>query len=628
MKQHHLFSIGAFLLVLTLSGLMTGCMEKDVYDPTHGKDPLPDPDEYFGFKMRGDVKLFVNYDISGFTPLIEIYGENPMETVEGTPVKKEGIEALFKTYTDNKGKYEGEMQLPTYLDKVYLYTATWGLPRCIELEIKDNAVSFDMSAKSDLKQRFTTRASSDVPYEVKPNINLYSLCSWGEGGSLSASYMSIETTVGDESILNLTDRMKTFFAKGDQDNSYLVGNRNAINISVKEAATLDIVFLNRDAEFNNTFGYYYYKTGTSVDVDKVKKYIVFPNVSFSVHEGQLPILKLGSKVRLLYFNESTGQASETFPAGYTVGYFIYANGFASNYEDNLGDYINVEKLLTSNPKFNSPSFVSVKDKKSGKTIVGAEDRENLSYCDLLFYVDATPEKSIEDPNRPVIPDDGKEDPKPDADENLSGTLAFEDIWPSGGDYDMNDVMVEYERNLYFNQKNVVTKIVDIFTPVHNGATYTNAFAYQVDAAQLGDKLELPEGAILEKETNSIIVMPNAKLNIGKKYVVTREFNGAFKKDELVDYNPYIIVNYSQGQQSRTEVHLPKHKATSFADMSLIGSNDDAYYIKRDGEYPFAIDIPILNFTPATERRNIDIEYPDFATWADSKGQKCKDWYKK
>lgn len=28
MKQHHLFSIGAFLLVLTLSGLMTGCMEK------------------------------------------------------------------------------------------------------------------------------------------------------------------------------------------------------------------------------------------------------------------------------------------------------------------------------------------------------------------------------------------------------------------------------------------------------------------------------------------------------------------------------------------------------------------------------------------------------------------------
>lgn len=32
MKQNRLISIGAFILVLALSGLMTGCMEKDVYD--------------------------------------------------------------------------------------------------------------------------------------------------------------------------------------------------------------------------------------------------------------------------------------------------------------------------------------------------------------------------------------------------------------------------------------------------------------------------------------------------------------------------------------------------------------------------------------------------------------------
>lgn len=35
----------------------------------------------------------------------------------------------------------------------------------------------------------------------------------------------------------------------------------------------------------------------------MKKYIIFPNVSFSVYGGQLPILKCGSKVRLLYFDE-------------------------------------------------------------------------------------------------------------------------------------------------------------------------------------------------------------------------------------------------------------------------------------------------------------------------------------
>lgn len=145
------------------------------------------------------------------------------------------------------------------------------------------------------------------------------------------------------------------------------------------------------------------------------------------------------------------------------------------------------------------AFVSVKDQKSGKTILGAEDGVNQSYCDLLFYVDATPGSSIDDPERPSIPDEGdKEEPKPDEDENVTGTLAFEDIWPSGGDYDMNDVIVEYERKVYFDKKNIVTKIVDEFTPVHDGATYVNAFAYQIDAAQIGDKITLPEGAILEK----------------------------------------------------------------------------------------------------------------------------------
>ena len=51
-------------------------------------------------------------------------------------------------------------RLPTYLNKVYLYTATWGLPGCIELEIKDNAVIFDMSAKSNPKDVYKRQIHS------------------------------------------------------------------------------------------------------------------------------------------------------------------------------------------------------------------------------------------------------------------------------------------------------------------------------------------------------------------------------------------------------------------------------------------------------------------------------------
>ena len=49
---------------------------------------------------------------------------------------------------------------------------------------------------------------------------------------------------------------------------------------------------------------------------------------------------------------------------------------------------------------------------------------------------------MDDSNRPNIPDNDKPIEEPDAQENLLGTLAFEDIWPNGGDYDMNDVVVE------------------------------------------------------------------------------------------------------------------------------------------------------------------------------------------
>lgn len=49
--------------------------------------------------------------------------------------------------------------------------------------------------------------------------------------------------IGNESILDLTDRMKTFFNKGGQDNSKLLGNGKTINISIKEDNTaLNLIF--------------------------------------------------------------------------------------------------------------------------------------------------------------------------------------------------------------------------------------------------------------------------------------------------------------------------------------------------------------------------------------------------
>lgn len=589
------------------------------------------------------MSLNVNYALPGFAALIEVYDIDPMEIVGNTPVKKQGVEALFKIYTDESGKFNGKMNIPTSVKSVYLYTESWGLPRCMSLEVKDGMVNFNMAdlGTSTVKTKNNTRYydfQGTVPYVLNRNANLYSLCKWGEGGSLNSEYMSLETQVGDETVGSLTQRLKNIFNPDgipNVDNMHLVTQSEVTNITVTQDGTaLDVVFLNRDAEYNNSFGYYYYKTSEGANMSNMKKYIVFPNVSFSVYGGQLPILKCGSKVRLLYFDEQ-GNAKKEFPAGYTVGWFIYADGYNQNENE-----IDIKKqvvsgfanLLASNQVSGQQrqNFVSVKDEKSGKVIIGVEDGANNSYCDLLFYVNAS--KAIEDPDgRPVIkPDDGNEPEKPDVIETKTGTLAFEDIWPDGGDYDMNDVIVEYNCAVSFDKKNQVTKIVDTFTPVHDGAVFANAFAYQIDKGQFGKitSSATTEGIRTETETSSIIVCPNVKQAARKAYTVTREFaSGSFNKKDFKSYNPYIIVKYAEGQRSRTEVHLPKHEATSFADLSLIGSGKDAYYVDKAGAYPFAIDIPIVNFIPVTEKSSIDTEYPYFKAWADSKGREYTDWYK-
>lgn len=628
MTQKRLFGIsGAIATAALIGGLLAGCMEKDLYDPNYGKEPLPDPSEYFGFETRGDVKLSVNYDVPGLVALLEVYDEDPMEVVDNVPVKKEGVDALFKIFTDGNGKYEGKMNIPTSVETVYLYTSSWGVPRCVKLDIKDGMASFDMSKKdsSTAKTKAVTRSynfNGNAPYFINSIQNLYSLCAWNESGVPRSPYITNVGKVGDENIGDLVSRMKQFFSKNNYENSYLFISPDVANIAVtQEGTSLDVVFVNKDASYHNTFGYYFYQTGDMGNANVysgVKKYIIFPNVALTTGDGWgEPVLRCGDKVHLLYFDDK-GNSSTTFPAGYTVGFFILPNAY---------DFSNNEIKLVN---YNS-NFVTVKDEKSGKTIIGVEDGANESYCDLLFYVDASPESSIDNPNRPSIPDDNKPIEVPDADEGVKGTLAFEDIWPNGGDYDMNDVIVEYKRTVYFNADNMINKIVDTFTPTHDGAMYDNAFAYQIDGGQFG-KVTSDKDIKVENETSSIIVFPSVKQAVKGKVgtcTITRTFEKAtFNKENLKIYNPYIIVKYAAGQQNRTEVHLPKYSSTSYADKSLIGSSKDVYYINRDGAYPFAIDIPMLNFIPVTETHNIDTEYPYFKNWADSWGSKSTDWYKK
>lgn len=637
-----------------LACLTFGCaQEKDFYEPDNNL--LPNENEYFGFETRKDLNLNVNYD-TPINALVEVYTEEQIETVNGNPGIKAGEEALFKIYTDATGKFSGKMDLPASVKSVYVYTAAWGLPRFVKLKVDNGSVDLDLTktATSKSTKAAVTRShnfGASIPYPVYTNKNLYSLTPWGGYGALDyyvdntgehfiTGYLTPTSTVGNETVGEFADRLMGVLV-GDKhgsevDNSGYVTNNGGANLTMAKDGSVSVAFVNRDASYDNVFGYYYYKEGETPDPATLRKYIVFPNVITATQVGDfvaqfVRVLKLGDKVQLKYFGENgTDGPSDTFPAGTVIGWFIYADGYKTpgKYFGPDADEIKMDApLITSN---DNNRYITVKDNKSDKYIIGVEDGGNKSYCDLLFYAEATPGDAIKpdghpniDPNTPVE--------KPDAVETKTGTLAFEDIWPTGGDYDMNDLIVEYRHEVSFDKDNRVKKVVHQFTPVYKNAGLVNTFAFQIDPSEpLGWVVDgLSDGITVEKETNSFLVCQGLDANIDKTFTITRDFMQGdippIRKDEMKKYNPYLISGY-KGETPRIEVHLPKHKPTDKIDAALVGTGDDAYYIDKDGLYPFAIDLPITGFSQTVERTAIGEVYPDFVIWVESKGEKATDWY--
>ncbi|MDX5430392.1 MAG: LruC domain-containing protein [Bacteroidota bacterium] len=60
------------------------------------------------------------------------------------------------------------------------------------------------------------------------------------------------------------------------------------------------------------------------------------------------------------------------------------------------------------------------------------------------------------------------------------TLMFEDLWPGKGDYDFNDLVVDYRINRITNANNKIVKAEAVVVLRAIGASYTNAFAFQIN----------------------------------------------------------------------------------------------------------------------------------------------------
>ena len=244
-----------------------------------------------------------------------------------------------------------------------------------------------------------------------------------------------------------------------------------------------------------------------------------------------------------------------------------------------------------------------------------------------------------------------------------GTLAYEDLWPGRGDYDMNDVVVDYRFNTITDHNNNVVEIYGTFVLKASGAYFNNGFGFQIPTNNVDPTTMTVTGYNLSHSIVSLnshgfengqtkptiivfddflSIMPNPGCGIGVNttpgcaYIapVTITIHITFSSPQyqmsqtnIENFNPFIFV----GLDRTHEVHLPDYVPTSLANPALFGTYDDNSipsankYYKTVNNLPWAINV-YNSFDYPKEKVDIINTYLHFVDWVTSGGILYPDWY--
>ncbi len=240
-------------------------------------------------------------------------------------------------------------------------------------------------------------------------------------------------------------------------------------------------------------------------------------------------------------------------------------------------------------------------------------------------------------------DNYPEDPDKAFNNNTDGTLAYEDLWPVKGDYDFNDLVIDYEINQITNAANRITQIKIALDVKAAGAAYQNAFGIEIPgllpsnvANVYGDfKHETTLPNIGTSNDGNFVIIPfdhtrhlfeSQSIYINTRYYpavstevmnFTINLSAPIRMNELYTppYNPFIIIH---SEPNGDEVHL-------------IGMNSVFYETNGENPYkdengmPWAINIP-TQFDYPIEDEDIQNVFYHFNEWINSNGESYPDWY--
>lgn len=655
------------MLLITISTfVLSSCTDKDVY-----QGPKEDDKEFNGFDyvtVQNEVNLEVSYLNSEVQANVyfELYDEMPVTPGEYNYIKRDDVSPLFTAYTADNSVFNGKVELPAYVKKVYIYTPAFFAQNLIEAEVINGVIKATDDA-TDVNTRVVSSTSKEHDSYMLTQENTpaaYQDTRWKDwlGTYNKKRNGEIEYKYIGDLAAQQKDGLYTAHTRVINVNKACPPEyRSYSDMYINEDAEVAVTFLGQNTCWNCSMGYYYYKEGEKpTTLEDAHIIMLFPNTQ----DGQWINNKAGAKVtagidrltsvQLKYYPHIASGSMEgetnAFPAGYRIGFVLANNAWSHRVSGfNRGNKYRAatsEGLSVNNNgvAFNAPRTAVYK--YGDWIMISFEDfTSDQNFSDVVITLKSNPVDAITD--IPVVnPDDDKTTIAP----SLKGTFAFEDLWPSQGDYDMNDVMARYSYGKTFDINNKIYSETFVFKTFANVAANTNGLAFKLTTngtvssatfavCKVGETEFKEEPLQYEQADNVYILTDNVKGNLGEEYKVTVNYAEGSPATKQSDVEAFIFKNEDSGK--RWEVHLPKYKPTSKVESSYFGKGDDAskpeqgiYYV-RNGSYPFAIFLSGANeedlsrlLDGSNERVAIDKLYDGYSGWVESNGTQNKDWYKK
>ncbi len=585
--------------------------------------------------------------------------------------------------TTEAGLFETTIEFPTSLDSIYLYTDYLGLPDWHRVSTAEDEIIYNIggSNPSDgIVDRYTPQDNgenfqSDIQARRASNpTSKYVYKASFDNNGVPSNLLPDRDFISQD-LLDLVNASLPEKRPVPVYNPEYIADDIKSDVILSKESEAWITFVHEGAGYRNALGYYYYPTDsvpqTIDDIDSL--FIVFPNASLNRSGGGLVA---GDKVYL-----------GKFPANTSIGFFLVPNGWTGRgVNQGIGGEIKYsdKQLNTYTSEAYRNHVALLRDDVRELLILGMEDITrpggDKDFNDAIFYItlsefDALVVDNIAETKTDERPDDD-EDGIPNVNDEYpndplrafriklpgiegEGSLMFEDFWPKRGDYDFNDLIVNYNYEIVTNSANKIIDLDATFKIQAIGAGFRNGFGFQLDIDP--SKVSSATGANLSKnivtlasngtEANqrkaTFIVFDDAfalmrnpnggfvNTQNDQPYVEPVEINMAitftepiFKNDlGFSPFNPFIFVN---GNRS-VEVHLADYAPTDLADASLFGTEDDrsnatnGTYYKSTSNLPWALHFG-ANVDYPTEKISILKVFNQFKPWAESGGQANKSWY--